>query len=151
MADGRLPGLSINTEKKMNPEERQELDKMLQDVMSLWMGIDEDLTRTDANRQVMCLQDISIIHMMVNVVLDETDDPKIQLYIMDAIMKIVWRLMEVNGMGKKERNVVLGTFFIGTKFEGRQQELLNFRMASNIEFMKNMCKKKNGEENGTEH
>ena len=132
----------------MTDKEREELDKMLQDAATDWMGMCNNKTRTEANRQILCLKDIAIIRMMVNVVLGETDDPNIQLYIVDAIMKIVWQLLEVSGFDSALRNIVLGNFLRGTKFESRQSDLAMFRITRNAELF---GKNKEGEKEDGKH
>ena len=114
----------------MNKEQRVELDMMLQDIASSLTGVN-GMNRTEANRKLHCLQDIAIIHIMIDDLLVETDELETQLYIMDAVMKICWRLMEVNGFDGNERAKALSNIVKGTSFEDHGADLMAFRVMQN--------------------
>ena len=133
----------------MDKEQQVELDMMMQDLASDLTGVN-GMNRTEVNRKLHCLKDVAIIHVMVNDLLAETDELEPQLYIMDAVMKICWRLMEVNGFDGTMRARALSNMVKGTKFENHGADLLAFRtMQNNKAWQKK--KEKEGEGNDGEH
>ena len=133
----------------MNKEQRTELDMMLQDLASTLTGVD-GMNRTEATRKLHCLQDIAVIHIMIDDLLAETDDLETQLYIMDAVMKICWRLMDVNGFDGDTRARALSNMIKGTKLEDHGADLLAFRVMQNSKAAQKR-KEKEDEGNDGEH
>ena len=115
----------------MDEKERIELDKTMQDIVSDMLACNENMTRTEAQRKLLCLQDVSVAHTMIDAILEESDDLNIQLHMVDAIMKVCWSIMRVNGFTSGDMSQVLTNFLKGTAFEEHEKDFLEFRRESN--------------------
>lgn len=112
----------------MDKKLREEMDMMIQDLTSRIMGEDDKATRAEVNRKLLCLQDIAIIHLTIDEIIEETEDFDTQIRVMDALMKIVCRIMDFNGLDDDTQALTALHLFEGTRFEKHVPELMEYRI-----------------------
>lgn len=112
----------------MDKKLRGELDMMIQDMTSRIMGEDDKATRTEVNRKLLCLQDIAIVHLTIDEILEETEDLDTQIRIMDALMKVVCRIMDINGLDEDTQALAALHIFEDTRFEEHVPKLMKYRI-----------------------